>query len=89
MKKREVTFILVALILGAVVGGLLGDIVAGFLPEDSEVAKVFGKSIEIGVKTIQVDFYAIAFTFGLMLKVNFMSVLVLLLVIIYFRWWYL
>lgn len=88
MKKREVTFILVALILGAVVGGLIGDIIAGLLPAGAPKT-VFGKSIEIGIDTFQVDFYAIAFTFGMKLKVNFMSVLVLLLVIIYFRWWYL
>ncbi len=89
MKTREVTFILVALILGAVVGGLLGDIIASFLPAGSAAKLVFGKSIEIGMDTMRIDFYAITFTFGLKLKVNFMSVLVLLLVIIYFRWWYL
>lgn len=87
MKKREVTFILVALILGAVVGGLIGDVIAEMLPPGA-AKTVFGKNIEIGVDTFRVDFYAIAFTFGLKLKVNFMSVLVLLLVIIYFRWWY-
>jgi len=88
MKRREVTFILVALILGAVCGGLIGDVIAGFLPPGA-AKTVFGKSIEIGMETMRVDFYAVAFTFGLKLKVNFMSVLVLLLVMIYFRWWYL
>jgi len=88
MKTREVTFILVALILGAVVGGLIGDIIAGFLPPGA-AKTVFGKSLEIGMDTMKVDFYAISFTFGVKLKINFMSVLVLLLVIIYFRWWYL
>jgi len=88
MKKREVTFILVALILGAVIGGLIGDIIGTFLPAGA-AKTVFTKSIEIGFNTLRVDFYAIAFTFGLTLKINFMSVLVLLLVIIYFRWWYL
>ncbi|MCK4607441.1 MAG: DUF4321 domain-containing protein [candidate division Zixibacteria bacterium] len=88
MKAREVTFIVVALILGATIGGLIGDIIATFLP--SGAAKiVLNKSIEIGLDTIRVDFYAISFTFGLSLKINFMSVLVVLLVIVYFRWWYL
>ncbi|MCK4301883.1 MAG: DUF4321 domain-containing protein [candidate division Zixibacteria bacterium] len=88
MKAREVTFIVVALILGATIGGLIGDIIATFLP--SGAAKiVLSKSIEIGLDTIRVDFYAISFTFGLSLKINFMSVLVVLLVIVYFRWWYL
>ncbi|MEA3297287.1 MAG: DUF4321 domain-containing protein [candidate division Zixibacteria bacterium] len=88
MKTRELTFIITALILGAVIGGLIGDIIATFLP--SGAAKiVFSKSISIGFDTVKIDFYAISLTFGLMLKINFMSVLVILLVIIYFRWWYL
>ncbi len=88
MKKREVTFILVALILGAVVGGLIGDIISSYLPPGA-AKTVFGKSIEIGMDATRLDLYAVTLTFGLKLKINFMSVLVLLLVIIYFRWWYL
>lgn len=87
MKSRELTFIIVALILGAVIGGLVGDIIGTFLPEGA-AKTVFTKAIVIGFDTIKVDFYAISFTFGLKLKINFMSVLVVLLVIIYFRWWY-
>jgi len=88
LKAREVTFIVVALILGATIGALIGDIIASFLP--SGAAKiVLSKSIEIGLDTIRVDFYAISLTFGLSLRINFMSVLVVLLVIVYFRWWYL
>ena len=88
MKKRELTFIIVALILGAVFGGLLGDIIGTYLPP-SAAKTVFTKSIQIGFDTIKVDFYAISFTFGMLVRMNFMSILVVLLVIIYFRWWYL
>ena len=87
MKKRELTFIIVALVLGAVLGGLVGDIIGTFLPAGA-AKTVFTKSIEIGFDTVKVDFYALSFTFGLKLKINFMSMLVVLLVIIYFRWWY-
>ena len=87
MKKRELTFIIVALVLGAVLGGLVGDIIGTFLPAGA-AKTVFTKSIVIGFDTVKVDFYAISFTFGLKLKINFMSMLVVLLVIIYFRWWY-
>jgi hypothetical protein len=87
LKKRELTFIIVALILGAVLGGLVGDIIGTFLPAGA-AKTVFTKSIVIGFDTVKVDFYAISFTFGLKLKINFMSMLVVLLVIIYFRWWY-
>ena len=88
MKRREVTFIVVALVLGAVMGGLLGEIVGTYLPP-SGAKTVFTQSIVIGFDTVKVDFYAIAFTLGLTVKINFMSILMVLLVIVYFRWWYL
>jgi uncharacterized membrane protein YeiH len=88
LKKREVIFVVVALILGAVFGGLIGDILGSYLPP-SAAKTLFTKSIDIGFETIKVDFYAIAFTIGFMLKINFMSVLFVILVIIYFKWWYL
>ena len=88
MKRRELTFLITALILGAVLGGLVGDVVGTFLPPGA-AKTVFTKSVEVGIGPTQVDFYSISFTFGLKLRINFMSVLVVLLVIIYFRWWYL
>jgi len=88
VKRRELTFIITALVLGAVMGGLVGDIIGTYLPPGA-AKTVFTKSIEIGVNTTKVDFYAISFTFGLTFKINFVSVLVVLLVIVYFRWWYL
>jgi len=88
MKSREVMFIMVALILGAVIGGLLGEIIATYLP-DGAAKTLFSKSIEIGFQTLKVDFYAISFTVGLMLKINLLSALAVILVMIYFRWWYL
>ncbi len=88
MKKRELSFIIMALLLGAIIGGLIGDIVGTYLP-DGAAKTLFSKSIEVGFRTIDVDFYSIAFTIGLMAKINFMSILFVVLVIIYFRWWYL
>jgi hypothetical protein len=88
VKKREVVFIVTALILGAVVGGVLGDIIGTFLPPGA-AKTLFSKSITIGLDTTRLEFYAITFTLGLMVKINFLSVLTVLLVIVYFRWWYL
>jgi uncharacterized membrane protein YeiH len=88
MKTREMTFIIIALVLGAVFGGLLGDIIGTYLPEGA-ARTLFTKSIEIGFNTMRLDLYALSFTIGLMLKINFMSMLMVLLVIVYFRWWYL
>lgn len=88
MKAREVTFIVTALILGVILGALIGDIVGSFLPPGA-AKTLFTKSIEVGVDMVKVDFYAISAIFGLTLKINFMSILAVVLVIVYFRWWYL
>lgn len=88
MKKREVIFIITGLVLGAVIGGLVGDIIGTFLPPGA-AKTLFSKSIQIGFDTTRVDFYAISFTIGFMVRINFLSVLTVILVIVYFRWWYL
>ncbi len=87
MKKREVIFLTVALILGAVIGGLLGELIGSFLPEGA-VKTLFTQSIAIGFKSFTADLYALSFTIGLMVKINFVSVLMIVFVIVYFRWWY-
>ncbi|MEA1980054.1 MAG: DUF4321 domain-containing protein [candidate division Zixibacteria bacterium] len=87
MKRREVIFVVTSLILGAVIGGLIGEAIGTYLPP-SAAKTLFTMSKEIGVNTFRIDFYAIALTFGLMIKINFMSVLFVLLVVVYFKWWY-
>ena len=87
MKRREMTFLIVSVIMAAVFGGLLGDIISGFLPEGT-AKLLFSKNIEIGFDATKVDFYALSFTVGLMFRVNFVSILFVVLVLIYFRWWY-
>ena len=88
MKGREITFLIIALILAAVVGGLVGEIIGSFLPEGA-VKTLFKESIDIGLKPTTVELYAISFTIGLLVKMNFVSVLFIILVVIYFRWWFL
>jgi large-conductance mechanosensitive channel len=87
MKRREVIFLTVALVLGAVIGGLLGELIGSFLPEGA-VKTLFMESIDIGLKTFTAELYALTFTFGIMVKINFVSVLMIIFVIVYFRWWY-
>lgn len=87
MKRREVTFLIVALVLGAVLGGLVGELIGTYIPEGA-VKTLFMKSFEIGFEPLTVKLYAITFTIGLMFKINFVSVISVLLVIAYFKWWY-
>ncbi len=88
MKKPEIVSIVVALLLAAVIGGLIGDLISTFLP-DGAVKLLFQKNLRVGFDAISFDFYSIALTFGLLVKINFVSVLMVILVIVYFRWWYL
>lgn len=88
MKGKEITFLIIALVLGAVVGGLVGELVGSFLP-DGAVKTLFERSLNIGFKPITVELYAISFTIGLLVKINFVSILFIILVVIYFRWWFL
>jgi hypothetical protein len=88
VKQREITFLIVSLLLAAVIGGLIGEVIGSFLPPGA-AKTLFTRSLVVGFDAVKVDFYAISFTFGLKFKINLMSVLVVLLVIVYFRWWYL
>jgi hypothetical protein len=77
----------VVLILAAVVGGLVGDIIGSFLPEGA-VKTLFEKSIDIGFRSFTLELYAISLTLGLMIKINFVSILMIILVTAYFKWWH-
>ena len=88
MKGREITFLLIALVLAAVVGGLIGDIIGSFIP-DGAVKTLFQKCVSIGFTPLTVELFAISFTIGLMVKINFVSILFIILVVLYFRWWFL
>lgn len=88
MKGREITFLLVSLVLAAVVGGLIGEIIGSILPEGA-VKTLFQKNVAIGFKPLTVELFAISFTIGLLVKINFVSILFIILVVLYFRWWFL
>jgi hypothetical protein len=88
LRTPEITSIVIILLLAAVVGGLVGDLIGSFIPEGA-IKTLFTRSIDIGFKTISLEFYSISLTFGLMIKINFVSILMVISVLVYFRWWYL
>lgn len=97
MKRQELTFLIVGMILAAAAGGLIGDLVGSFLP-DGAIKTLFKENVEIGlgrtvdtkaVEPLVVNLYALTLVLGLTLRINFVSVLFVLLLFVYFRWWYL
>ncbi len=99
MKGRELTFLIVSLVLATVLGGFMGQLIGDYLP-DGAVKTLFQKNLEIGIgkrgikvneiqEPIYINLYSISLAFGLLIKINFVSVLMVILIIIYFKWWYL
>ncbi len=105
MSRREIVFLMTAMLLAAIFGGLIGDVVGSFLPEGT-IKTLFIRHVQVGIGArpyvavsdnataapyapLTIDFFAITFSFGLLLKINFVSVLCVLLVFVYFRWWFL
>lgn len=88
MKRNEIGYVVIGVLLGAIVGGLLGDIIGSFLP-DGTAKEVFTTSIPVGFGPLSLQFYAISLTIGVMFQFNFVSVLMMIFVLAYFRWWYL
>ncbi len=88
MRKPQAWALIVALVLGAILGGLLGEIVGSFLPEGA-AKTLFVRSLDVGFEPTTLHLYALTFTIGFMVKLNFVSLLMVILVVIYFRWWYL
>lgn len=98
MKGRELTFLIVSLVLATVLGGFMGQLIGDYLP-DGAVKTLFQKNLEIGIgkrgikvneiqEPIYINLYSISLAFGLLIKINFVSVLMVILIIIYFKWWY-
>jgi len=87
MKRREITFLIFSILAATIFGGLIGDIISGYLP-DGTAKLLFGKTVPVGFDATNVDVFALSFTVGFTFRVNFMSVLFVIFVLIYFRWWY-
>jgi hypothetical protein len=88
MRKPQAWLLAITLILAAILGGLLGEIIGIFLP-DGAAKTLFTQSLDIGFDPVTLHLYAITFTIGFLVKLNFVSFLMVVLAIVYFRWWYL
>jgi hypothetical protein len=99
LRDKEIKFIIISLIMAAIIGGFMGQLIGEYLPEGA-VKTLFVKSMDIGIgqrgisvnevqEPIYIDLYSISLAFGLIVKINFVSLLMIILVIIYFKWWYL
>lgn len=73
-QKRSLGLIFIILIFGAVIGTILGDLLALLLPE-GVVKQFFLQSVNLGISPMTLDFVVGTVTFGLRVKFNISSVL--------------
>lgn len=99
MRDKEIRFVIFSLLMAAIIGGFVGEFIGSYLPEGA-VKTLFIRSLDIGIgqrglavndiqEPIYINLYSISLAFGLLIKINFVSLLLIILVIIYFKWWYL
>ena len=85
-RNRGIGKLFIVLFFGLLMGGALGAVLGYFLPE-GVVKEFFGRAVTAGVGPVDVNLHAIAFTLGLSIKVNVMSVVGVILAAYYFRWY--
>ncbi len=73
-RKRSITIIFIALILGAAIGTILGEVLGLMLPE-GVVKQFFLQSVSWGISPVTLDLLVVTVTFGLRVKFNISSVL--------------
>lgn len=65
---------LIIVIIGALLGTMVGELLGAYLPEGG-VKNFFLKSITFGLEPATVNLHILTFTFGLILKINVLTVL--------------
>ena len=73
-QKRSLGVIFLTLILGAALGGVLGDIVALTFP-DGVVKQFFLQSVNEGISPFTIDLLVVSFTFGARIKFSVTSII--------------
>ncbi len=74
MRKKSIGWILVIILLGALIGTALGEVLALILPQ-GVVKDFFLRSAEFGVGPATLNLVILTFTLGFSVKMNVISVI--------------
>jgi Na+/H+-dicarboxylate symporter len=85
MRKKNLWWILLVLVLGALVGSALGEVLALILPA-GVVRDFFLRAAEFSVGPAEINLVVVRFTLGFAMKLNISGVLGILLVGYILRW---
>jgi hypothetical protein len=65
---------LIIVVIGALLGTMVGELLGAYLPEGA-VKNFFLKSIQFGLEPTAIELHILTLTFGLILKINVLTVL--------------
>ena len=85
MRKRNIGFIIFIIIIGALVGSALGEIIAFIIPS-GVVKEFFLKSVTASVGPGTLDLILLKFTLGFAIKLNIAGVLGVFIAAYILRW---
>ncbi|MBN1755350.1 DUF4321 domain-containing protein [bacterium] len=84
---NKLGILILAIFVGLLIGGLVGELLAYILPT-SVVRTFFMKSVDFGLDPVVLNLIVIKLTFGISLKFNFISLVLVILTVYYFKWWF-
>jgi len=87
MKRRlSITWILLTIVLGAIIGSALGEVIGLAMPE-GVVRQFFTNTANIGFDPVQLNLGIISLTFGFLFRLNVIGVIGIILAAYIFRWY--
>ena len=85
-RKLSILFVIGILLLGAMIGSLLGELLRSLIP-DGVVKEVFLRSIDIMLGPALIDLIMFSITLGFTLKLNFIGIIGLAVAYYILRFW--
>jgi hypothetical protein len=85
MRKRSFGFIFTIMLLGALAGSAIGEVLGIILP-DGVVKEFFLRSASFGLGPALINLVVISFTLGFSVKINVIGVFGMILVAYFLRW---
>lgn len=85
MRKKSLAYILIILFIGALIGSVLGEVIAYVLP-DGVVKQFFVKSATASIGPGTLNIVILTLTLGFSIKVNVMGIIGILIAAYVLRW---
>ena len=85
MRKKSVAFVVLIIVLGALIGSALGEIIAYVAP-DGVVKDFFLKAVSASIGPGTLDIIILSFTLGFSIKLNIIGVFGIFIAAYVLRW---